>query len=131
MSADFFVIFQNEIVMNGKNCNLPDAISRLVTTAFDISFEDKTPSSKFKNFCSQISDDGNVQHNYSLKFGCFTKYKGGWVLEEEYESMNAMWEDMQSWSMSSFIDFYYRPYVLVESQEIDDKFYDTLWESQI
>jgi len=129
MSVDFFVVFgENEVIMNGKNCNLPNNVSQLVSKSFDVTFEDKTDTKNFEDLFSSYNEDEDVKYMYSLKYGCFTEYKGSWTLEEIYPSMNAMWEDMKTWSMGHFIDFYYRPYILVESTEIEEFQYDTLWE---
>ena len=76
-----------------------------------------------------VNYEDNVQLNYSIRLGCFTgmdktnkrtgKIKKVYTLEEEFDSMAEILNDLDGWSMEEFIDCIYRPFVEVELSEYD------------
>ena len=92
------------------------------------------------NFSSEISlneiysnidsivEDG-VEYVYSIKLGAFTWFNDEYTLEQTFDTMREVYQDLEKYCMDEKMDFIYRPYVLIESREPShSQLYDTLEE---
>jgi len=107
---------------------LPKFVQKELDKVTGFTFNNTTSLKEFFTNVDSWCEDG-VQYNYSIRLGCFTwsdkknkrtgKIKRVYTLEEEFDSMAQIFDDMAGFSMEEFTGFIYRPFVEVEVPEYD------------
>lgn len=109
----------------------PKFTEKQLEQVFALCFDSEISMEDNYSNLEQIIEDG-VAYEYSIKLGAFTEWENEYTLEQTFDTMQEIYNDLKNFCMEEKIDFIYRPYVLVKLQEpSSDGQYDTLEEKYL
>lgn len=100
---------------------LPAHVMEALEEVQGLRFDDETSMEECYTEIDTYWEDG-VDFIYSIRLGAFVEWEDKFTLEDEFDSMKEIYNDLKDFTFDEMVDFIYRPYILIELKRPDRRY---------